>query len=155
MNSRLPRLDRSDRIDYVSRELAPGAALLTRLLARQVVSELSRTEAGLLRTLSGGPRRITELAELEGLAQPTTTLLVQRLEQQRLVAREGDPQDGRVVLVNLTETGSRELDDYRAQASATLRSCLDGMPDEQLEALAAATETLTQLVAVLQQGSIT
>jgi DNA-binding MarR family transcriptional regulator len=155
MNSRLPRPDRSDRIDYVSRELAPGAALLTRLLARQVVSELSRTEAGLLRTLSGGPRRITELAELEGLAQPTTTLLVQRLEQQRLVAREGDPQDGRVVLVNLTETGSRELDDYRAQASATLRSCLDRMPDEQLEALAAATETLTQLVAVLQQGSIT
>ena len=116
MNSRLPRQDRSDRIDYVSRELAPGAALLTRLLARQVVSELSRTEAGLLRTLRGGPRRITELAELEGLAQPTTTLLVQRLEQQRLVARQGDPQDGRVVLVNLTETGSRELDDYRAQA---------------------------------------
>lgn len=148
-----PRLDRSDRIDYVSRDLAPGAALLTRLLARHLAGELSRTEAGLLRTLRGGPQRITELAELEGLAQPTTTLLVNRLEQQGLVARQGDPQDGRVVLVNLTETGSRVLEDYRAQASAMLRSYLDEMPDEQLEALAAATDTLTQLVAVLQQGS--
>jgi len=36
--------------------------LLTRLLVRQLGGELSRTEIGLLKTLGGGPRRITELA---------------------------------------------------------------------------------------------
>ncbi|HJY67071.1 MAG TPA: hypothetical protein VJ254_10120, partial [Streptosporangiaceae bacterium] len=66
---------RSEQIDYVSSELLPRAALLTRLLVRQLGGELSRTEIGLLKTLGGGSRRITELAELEGLAQPTVTIL--------------------------------------------------------------------------------
>ncbi len=66
---------RSEQIDYVSSELLPRAALLARLLVRQLGGELSRTEIGLLKTLGGGSRRITELAELEGLAQPTITLL--------------------------------------------------------------------------------
>src|ERR1700760_2635240 len=90
---------RATQIDYVSSELLPRAALLTRLLVRQLGGELSRTEVGLLRTLSDGPRRITELAELEGLAQPTITLLIKRLEKLGLVTRARQAGDGRVVLV--------------------------------------------------------
>jgi DNA-binding MarR family transcriptional regulator len=144
---------RSERIDYVSSQLLARAALLTRLLASQLGGELSRTEVGLLSTLSGGPRRITELAELERLKQPTMTLLVQRLEQQGLVSRERQTDDGRVVLVNLTPAGSVALEDYRAQARAALSDHLAEMPDEQVEALGAATETLAQLVTVLQRGA--
>jgi DNA-binding MarR family transcriptional regulator len=150
-----PSVERSDRVDYVSRELLPQAALLTRLLVRQLGAELSRSEAGLLNTLRSGPRRITDLAELEGLAQPTMTLLVQRLEQHGLVTRERHADDGRVVLVNLTEAGSVALEDYRAQASAALSSYLAEMPDEQIEALTAATQTLAELVILLQQGPTT
>jgi hypothetical protein len=65
--------DRSSRIEYVSTQLPQRATALSRLLAKQVNSELSRTEAIVLNTLRDDPRRITELAELEGLAQPTTT----------------------------------------------------------------------------------
>src|SRR5438132_13421734 len=111
---------RSAQIDYVASELLPRAALLTRLLFRQIDAELSRTECGLLSTLSGGPRRITELAELEGLAQPTMTILVKQLELRGLVRRERQADDGRVVLVTLTETGSAAVQDYRAQARAAL-----------------------------------
>src|SRR4249919_3081486 len=99
-------LDRSQQIDVVSRRLLPGAALLTRLLVRQLGAELSRTEVGLLSTLGGGAQRITALAELEGLAQPTMTSMVKQLEQRGLVRRERRADDGRVVLVNLTEAGS-------------------------------------------------
>jgi DNA-binding MarR family transcriptional regulator len=102
--------------------------LLTRLLAGQLGDELSRTEVGLLITLSGGPRRITELAKLERLKQPTMTALVQRLEHQDLVTPERDADDGRVVLVNLTEAGSAALDDYRAQARAALSHYLTECP---------------------------
>jgi DNA-binding MarR family transcriptional regulator len=147
-------LDRPDQIDYVSSQLLARAALLTRLLFRQLGGELSRTEMGLLSTLSDGPRRITELAELEGLAQPTMTILVKQLEQRGLVRRERQADDGRVVLVNLTDNGSVALEDYRALVRAALGAYLAEMPDERVEALAAATETLAQLVTLLQQRSI-
>jgi DNA-binding MarR family transcriptional regulator len=129
--------------------------LLVRLLVGRLGGELSRTEVGLLSTLSDGPRRITELAELERLKQPTMTLLVQRLEQEGLVSRQRQAADDRrVVLVNLTEAGTVALEDYRAQARATLGAYVAEMPDEQVEALAAATETLADLVTLLQREAI-
>jgi DNA-binding MarR family transcriptional regulator len=145
---------RSDRVDYVSRELLLRTALLTRLLVSRLGGGLSRTEVGLLNTLSTGPRRITELAELERLAQPTLTQLVKRLEQLGLVSRERPAHDGRVVLVNLTEAGTAALEDYRAQAGAALGAYLAEMPDEQVEALAAATDALAQLIALLQREPV-
>ncbi|HWD25421.1 MAG TPA: MarR family transcriptional regulator [Acidimicrobiales bacterium] len=143
--------DRSSRIEYVSTQLLARAGVLTRLLAKQVDSKLSRTEAIVLTTLSEGPRRITELAELEGLAQPTTTLLVKRLEQQGLVKRRRQAEDGRVVLVSIEPAGAEAQEDFRAQFMALLRADLAATTDEQIEALAAATETLESLINFLQQ----
>src|SRR6266403_71704 len=145
---------RSAQIDYVASELVPRAALLTRLLLRQVDAELSRTELGLLRTLSDGPRRITELAELEGLAQPTTTIMIKQLEQEGLVQRERRSDDGRVVLVDVTESGRVALEDYRERVRETLGAYVAEISDEQVDQLAAATETLAQLVTLLQQQPI-
>lgn len=142
---------RSEQIDYVSSELLPRAALLIRLLFRQLDGELSRTEIGLLKTLGGGPRRITELAELEGLAQPTITILIKQLEEKGLVSRGRQSGDGRVVLVNVTESGNVALEEYRARLRAVLGGYLAEISDEQVEALATATETLEQLVDALQR----
>ncbi|HEY1521957.1 MAG TPA: MarR family transcriptional regulator [Solirubrobacteraceae bacterium] len=147
-------LSRSDLIDDVSKQLLPGAGLLVRLLVREVGGELSRTQVGLLSTLSDGPRRITELAKFEGLAQPTTTSLVKQLEQRGLVRRDRQTDDGRVVLVHLTDIGAAALADYRARARELLGTYLDEIPDEQVEALAGATEALAQLVALLQQRQV-
>ena len=145
---------RSAQIDYVASELVSRAALLTRLLLRQIDAELSRTQLGLLRTLSDGPRRITELAELEGLAQPTTTILIKQLEQEALVQRERRSDDGRVVLVDLTESGRLVLEAYRERVREALGEYLAEISDEQVDQLAAATKTLAQLVALLQQQPI-
>ncbi len=144
-------LNRSDQIDYVSRRLPSAASLLARLLVRQLGAELSRTEVGVLNTLSSGPRRITELAELEGLAQPTMTSLVKQLEQRELVRRDRHAGDGRVVLVHLTDSGAVILEDYRARARELLGGYLSEIPDEQVEALVAAADALTELVALLQR----
>ena len=144
---------RSAQIDYVASELMPRAALLTRLLLRQVDAELSRTELGLLRTLSDGARRITELAELEGLAQPTMTILIKQLEQEGLVRRERRSDDGRVVLVDLTKNGRDALEAYRERVTEAIGEYLVEISDEQVDQLAAATETLAQLVTLLQQGA--
>jgi DNA-binding MarR family transcriptional regulator len=145
------RIARSGQLDYVASELLPRAALLTRLLVRELGGELSRTEVGLLKTLSSGPRRITELAELEGLAQPTITILIKQLEQQGLVRRTRRSGDGRVVLADLTESGTAALEEYRGRMRAVVGGYLAEISDEQVEALATATETLAQLVDALQQ----
>jgi DNA-binding MarR family transcriptional regulator len=145
---------RTAQIDFVSSELLPQAALLTRLLFRQLEGELSRTELGLLRTLSDGPRRITELAELEAFAQPTMTILIKQLEQQGLVKRKRSSDDGRVVLVDLTRRGRVALDDYRERVRDALGAYLAEISDDQVERLVSATETLAQLITLLQERPI-
>lgn len=149
-----PPTDRSQQIDVVSSRLLPSAAVLTRLLVRQVGGELSRTEAGLLSTLGGGAHRITALADLEGLAQPTMTSMVKQLEQRGLVRRERQADDGRVVLVTLTEAGSVALEDYRVRARAVLGTYLAEISDEEIQALAAATDALARLIALIQQRPV-
>jgi DNA-binding MarR family transcriptional regulator len=144
-------LNRSDQINYVSKQLPSTTGLLARLLVKELGAELSRTEIGLLNTLSSGPRRITELAELEGLAQPTMTSLVKQLEQLGLVRRDRQADDGRVVLVQLADDGAAALEDYLARVRELLGSHLVEIPDKQVEALANATQALAQLVALLQQ----
>jgi DNA-binding MarR family transcriptional regulator len=142
---------RAQAIDEIARALPQRAALVTRLFVRQAPSELSRTEAGLLSTLSRGPRRITELAGLEGLAQPTITLLVKRLEERGWVARERDGADGRAVLVALTDAGRAALEGLRAQISAALHERVADMSDADVDALRAATDALETLIDALQQ----
>ncbi len=56
--------------------------------------------------------------------------------------------------VDLTKAGRVTLQNTRARANAILGTYLAETPDQNLEALAAATETLTQLITVLQQGPI-
>ena len=146
------QMDRAAGIEYVSGQLLPRAATLTRLLRREIRGELSGVEPGVLNTLRDGPRRITELAELEGVTQPTMTVLVKRLEHRGLVTRERPPHDGRVVIVSLTDAGAAAFDQLRERAGAVLETHLEEMSDAQIATLAAATETLAELAARIQNG---
>jgi len=137
-------------IDAVATALVPTASRVTRLVLRRAPQRISRSEAGVLAALTGGPRRITALAELEGHPQPTITQLVKRMEERGWVARERDPADGRVVLVSLTAAGEATLEEVRASYRTVLRAHLAAMPDEQIAALVAATEALAGLVESLQ-----
>jgi DNA-binding MarR family transcriptional regulator len=144
--------ERAERVDYIAEHLPSRAALLVRLLVRQVRSrEISRTEMEVLSILLEGPRRITELVELEGVAQPTMTLLVRRLQDRDWVRREGLPDDGRVVMISITEAGSAAQQRLRAQFLAAMRTDLQELSDEQLQELSGATETLSSFVDDLQQ----
>jgi DNA-binding MarR family transcriptional regulator len=144
--------ERAGRVDHIAEHLPTRAALLVRLLVKQVRSrEISRTEMEVLSILKEGPRRITELTELEGVAQPTMTLLVKRLEDRGWVRREGLPGDGRVVMISLTEAGSAAQQRFRAQFLAAMRGDLDELSDQQLRALSRATDTLSSFLDELQQ----
>jgi DNA-binding MarR family transcriptional regulator len=138
-------------LDDVAVELVQRALLLTRLVFRAAAPGISRTEASLLATLRAGPQRITSLAALEGLAQPTVTSLVKRLEKEGWVLRERAPEDARVVLVSLAEDGWAALAEMRERYRPLLSRGLSQLPDEQVAALLDASEALAVLIDVLQQ----
>ena len=73
---------------------AAGAALygLVSDAVRRIPRDLSLTSVSTLATLERtGPRRITDLAAIEGVTQPAMTVLVRVLEQSGLVERRGHP----------------------------------------------------------------
>jgi DNA-binding MarR family transcriptional regulator len=138
--------DRAEAIDLVASTLLGRAARLTRLLMRSGAHEISRTEVGVLATLSEGPRRITQLAMTEALAQPTVTQLIDKLEGRDLVARSRSEDDGRVVLVEITTAGADALEVVRTLIRANMREALADLPDAELTELAHAAETMGSLI---------
>ena len=145
---------RAEGIDLVATTFLNRASRLTRTLLRAGSSELSRTEAGLLGSLLERPRRITELAESEALAQPTVTQLVDRLQARGLVERGRSQTDGRVVLVSLSEAGKAQLEATRAQLRGHMRTVLAGLSDTEIAGLAEASETLGRLIETLQAKAV-
>lgn len=145
-----PSAQRATAIDLVASTLLGRANRLIRLLMRSGQHELSRTEAGVLSTLTEGPRRITELAATEALAQPTVTQLVDKLEGRKLVSRGRSGDDGRVVLVEITPLGREEFEELRAELRAIMREALADLPDAELTELVHAADTLGGLIEKLQ-----
>jgi DNA-binding MarR family transcriptional regulator len=142
----------SAEIDELAHVLPEQVWLLGRLFWRRGQRDITRTEAGLLNSLSDGPRRVTELADLEGLAQPTVTLLVGRLEERGWVSRERDPDDRRAVLVSANAAGMSALEQLRSESRAMMHDHIAAMHDEDVHSLIAASDALGALVDTIQQG---
>lgn len=143
---------RADALDLVATTLVSRTSRLARLLMGRGSRQLSRTEAGLLATLLDGPRRITELAETEGLAQPSVSKLVDKLEARGLVLRGRAAGDGRAVVVSISAEGQQTLDSARGEIRGLLRQTLAGLSDEDLATLARAIEVVERLAGSLQVG---
>ncbi len=92
-----------------------------------------------------GPQRITDLARVEGVTQPSMTALVGVLERDGLVVRRGDPSDKRVSLIELTEAGAeRVLGRRRSNADGVAR-LIEQLPSDETAALLAALPALQHL----------
>src|ERR1700691_793338 len=144
---------RDQRADRAS--TAAGAALYGLVIGavRRIPRELSLTSASTLATLErSGPRRITDLAAIEGVTQPTMTVLVRVLEASGLVERRGDPTDKRVALVAVTEAGATYVRARRREGADAFVQLIDKLPDDEVAALAAAIPALEHLRALEHQG---
>jgi DNA-binding MarR family transcriptional regulator len=142
---------REDAIAAIVASMPRHNTQLARLLYRQAGSPIPRGMATLLAALDERPQRITQLAAREGLAQPTVTRMINRLEALGLVERRRDDGDRRVFVVGITVKGRRELKQLRARYSAVLRTTLAKMDDEQIDALARGAEALQALIVALRE----
>jgi DNA-binding MarR family transcriptional regulator len=118
-------------------------------LVRRLPRELSLTSLATLGDLQRcGPLRLTHLAQLEGVAQPSMTALVSRLEEEGLVVRRPDPADGRAVLVAITGAGDALLARRRRTGTQLLAARIGELPAAEAERLGAALGALDALAAM-------
>jgi DNA-binding MarR family transcriptional regulator len=93
-----------------------------------------------------GPSTQRTLAEIEGVTEPTMTVLLDQMQQRGWITRNRDAKNGRIKRIALTAKGSREL----ANAGRTLRQRLGGelagLSAAELDAVHAALEPLVGLL---------
>jgi DNA-binding MarR family transcriptional regulator len=112
-------------------------------------SGLSMTAAATLASIERlGPQRLTVLAAREGVTQPAMTQLISRLEESGLVRREASQEDGRVVLVVITDEGRAVLARRRSVRTARLAGIIAQLSPEHHAALAGALPALDALASV-------
>ncbi len=130
--------------------LRPVLLRLNNLIRRQVPSvELTPAQSTALTTVvDHGPLRMGELAEREQVRMPTATSIIRRVERLGLVRRRPDPEDGRAVLVEVTESGRDLLDRVALERNELLAAMLAELDDEERGAIAAAVPALTALLAL-------
>lgn len=107
---------------------------------------------GQVRTLvalrDGGPTRVTALAEVLRVTQPTTSNVVKRMEARGWVARVVDNFDRRVVVVCLAPAGWEVLNQFMALRSERLRQLFSKLPDEHRQAVVAVIPAFEKLIEI-------
>ena len=89
-----------------------------------------------------------ELAQAVGIQSPTLTRHLDKLDAAGLIARRRDPDDRRVVLVELTSSGEQLFHRLRRAAAAFDQQLREGFSDRELELLSQLLERLKSNVAV-------
>lgn len=101
--------------------------------------------ATLARLVREGPQRLTDLAAAEGVAQPTMTQLVSRLERDGYARRSPSADDGRVVLVTVTSAGRRLVQRRRVERSEVFDRALAELDPADRDAVLHAVPALSRL----------
>jgi DNA-binding MarR family transcriptional regulator len=116
---------------------------------------LSLTAASTLATLERtGPRRLTDLAVAEEIAQPSMTALVTQLEQLGFAERLRDRVDARVVQVAITHGGRQFLRERRRVGAEAVSESIDKLDEQDAAAIKAALPALLRLADVIADSSL-
>jgi DNA-binding MarR family transcriptional regulator len=132
-------------------ELAAGLRLAVMRLARRL---RQRADTGatpsMLSALSSiervGPLTIGEVAAVEGVAPPSMTAILSRLEGGGLVVREVDPDDRRVARVTASREGRALLERSRSRKTAYLARKLRNLDGRERVALRRGVEVIERLL---------
>jgi DNA-binding MarR family transcriptional regulator len=121
--------------------------LLRRLRQVQAEGELTLPESAALTRLDrGGPSTASALARLEQISPQSMGATLGALEARGLVERRPDPQDGRRVVLSITDAGRQVLQNKRnARAERLAKALAAGFTPSELRQLQAAAPLLERL----------
>lgn len=140
-------------VDLDPADIAGALRVSIGLLARRlrqaaaVDGELSIPEISALARLDrDGPTTSATLAKLEQISAQSMGATLGALEARGLVARARDPEDGRQVVLSVTDGGLAALSDKRNARTQTMARALDaGFTRAELQQLAAAAPLIERL----------
>src|ERR1700742_3197924 len=131
----------------VAAALRESVGLLLRRMRQHMPGELTLPEnAAVARLSRSGPTTSSALAKLEQISPQSMGATLAGLEARGLVARRPDPDDGRRVVLSLTDAGQQVLQDKRNARTRQLAEALSARftPDE-IRLLAEAAPLLGRL----------
>ena len=132
-----------------ARRLHSAAIHLLRALRRQdAASGVGPARLSALSVLVfGGPATLGALADAEQVRPPTMSRIVAGLEEEGLVRREPDTQDGRRAHIHATAAGRRLLERARGRRVDLLAGWLDALPPADRARLSEAAAILEGMLA--------
>jgi DNA-binding MarR family transcriptional regulator len=139
-------------LELLSERLGTASSRLQALLRRHLAqAEITISQARTLSTLATrGPHRITDIALIEQVAQPTMSVLVARMEDHGLVERSPDPGDPKANLISITTAGIELWRSLVALRTNLLGTGLALLSESERKSLQAALPALEHLVEELQ-----
>lgn len=118
-----------------------------RRLRQEADADLTPSQVAALATIERhGPLTPSDLAATERIQRPTATRVAAHLEGRGLVARTGDPGDGRVSLLSATAQGRALLETMRSRKNAFLADRMADLSAEDRAALERAADVLERML---------
>jgi DNA-binding MarR family transcriptional regulator len=131
----------------VAGALRPVLGLLYRRIRQtKVIGDLTLPESSALGRLERhGPATGAELARLEQVSPQSIGATLQALEAKGLIARAADPDDGRRVILSLTDSGRETVQSKRSAREEQFTRALATLTAEERARLLAAVPLLERL----------
>jgi len=109
--------------------------------------ELSLAESSALSLLErGGPATSSDLARVDRISPQSMGVTVATLLDRGLIERSRDPEDGRRIVLSVTEAGRRTVRDKRGARTELIAAALrDGFSEDDLRQLHTASALLERL----------
>lgn len=127
-------------------DLAVSVARLTRRMRRERRSALTPTQLSVLGAVALlGPANPGSIAAHEQVKPPSVTRVLNHLSETGYISKLPDPQDGRQVLVEISDEGHRRLAQERQRRDAWLQEQLDQLTESERELLRRAAPLLKRL----------
>jgi DNA-binding MarR family transcriptional regulator len=121
--------------------------LLRKMRQQPFAGELTIAEASALSRLErGGPATSSDLARSERISPQSMGVTVAALLDRGLVERSRDPEDGRRIMLSITEAGVSHVRDKRGHRTEAIAAALgDGFSEDELGQLKAAAALIERL----------
>jgi len=136
-----------DEKDELTSDLRIACMVIARRVRFESTSEVAPHQYSVLLRLKDGPRTPREVADIERVSAPSMSRTVASRVELGLVERSDDPDDGRQVILSLTDAGRQVIRETRRRRDQWLAVRLEKLDDAEQALLREATALLEKVAA--------
>ena len=114
-------------------------------------SQLTLTQVRALRRLAKEPKSLGQLGTELGLTPPSTTRVVDRLEERELIERRRDASDRRRVVAAILPAGLRLVTSVPLLDNSSIKRAAEALAPQDRERIAAALEDFARTVRAIEE----